>query len=334
MKRKHSKALSFLALLFAFSLVFTSFVGCSTKEETPDPSSQSAAPVESKAPEQETNDTITLTDPSGETVVLPKEVNTIVSMAPAITQVLIDLDVADKIIAVDTQSSQMFGEVSALPAFDMFAPEPEKIIVLNPDLLLSSNLSAQGGESPFSSAKDAGIAVATIPSSDSIAGIATDIQFIADTVGAGDKGNVIVTEMNKAIDEFRSIGESIPEDQKKTVYFEISALPDLYSFGNGVFLNEMIEIIGAENILAAEDSWLAVSEETVIAENPDVILTSVTYIENPTEEILSRTGWENITAISEKAVYSIDPNTSSQPNHHIVEALEEMATAVHPDYFN
>ena len=76
------------------------------------------------------------------------------------------------------------------------------------------------------------------------------------------------------------------------------------------------------------------SEETVIADNPDVILTSVTYIENPTEEILSRTGWENITAISEKAVYSIDPNTSSQPNHHIVEALEEMATAVYPDFFN
>jgi len=42
---------------------------------------------------------------------------------------------------------------------------------------------------------------------------------------------------------FKKQGTAI--ENKKTVYFELAAAPNLYSFGKGVFLNEMIEIIGA-----------------------------------------------------------------------------------------
>ena len=56
-------------------------------------------------------------------------------------------------------------------------------------------------------------------------------------------------------------------------------------------------------------------------------------LENPTEEIMSRTGWENITAVKDKAVYSIDANSSSRPTQNIIKALKEMAKAVYPDEF-
>lgn len=55
----------------------------------------------------------------------------------------------------------------------------------------------------------------------------------------------------------------------------------MYSFGGGVFLDEMIEIIGAENILGEETGWLRVEPETIMAADPDVILTNVNYIEDP-----------------------------------------------------
>ena len=67
--------------------------------------------------------------------------------------------------------------------------------------------------------------------------------------------------------------------------------------------------------------------------NPDVILTNVNYVENPTEEIMNRTGWEHITAVKDKAVYSIDSNSSSRPTQHIIKALKEMAKAVYPDEY-
>ena len=44
-------------------------------------------------------------------------------------------------------------------------------------------------------------------------------------------------------------------------------------------------------------------------------------------------GWEEVEAVKNKAVYSIDNEKSSLPNQHIVQAMREMAKAVYPDEF-
>ena len=120
---------------------------------------------------------------------------------------------------------------------------------------------------------------------------------------------------------------------KKTVLFEISALPYIYSFGTGTFLDEMIVLMGAENVMGDQVSWISVTEESAVAANPDVILTSVNYIEDSVGEILGRSGWENVTAVANNAVYYIDNGASSLPNHHIVDAMLEMALAVYPEEY-
>ena len=123
-------------------------------------------------------------------------------------------------------------------------------------------------------------------------------------------------------------------EEKKTVLFEISPVPYLYSFGTGVYLNEMIELIGAQNVLADQEGWLSVTEESAVAANPDVILTSDNFSnEDPVAEILGRAGWENVTAVKDGAVAYIDNAASSLPNHHIVDALKEMAKAVYPEEY-
>ena len=52
--------------------------------------------------------------------------------------------------------------------------------------------------------------------------------------------------MKSQINEIAEKAKNIKD--KKKVYFEIGPAPNLYSFGNSTFLNEMIELIGAENI--------------------------------------------------------------------------------------
>ena len=178
---------------------------------------------------------------------------------------------------------------------------------------------------------DAGIPVVYIPSSNSIDGIYKDIAFIAELVGAKDKGDEMIASMKKEVDSIKEIGSKIKD--KKKVYFEIGPAPTLYSVGKDTFINEMIQTIGAENIFANQDAWISPSEESVIDANPDVILTNVNYVENPTKEIMSRDGWDNITAVKEKAVYSIDANSSSRPTQNIIKALKEMAKAVYPEHY-
>ena len=137
--------------------------------------------------------------------------------------------------------------------------------------------------------------------------------------------------MQEEIDSISAIAKIITE--KKTVYFEISAAPYMYSFGNGVFLNEMIELIGTANILSGQDGWLSVEGETVVAADPDVIFTNVNYLDDPVAEILGRDGWAGVTAVVNRDVYYIDNMASSLPNQNIVVALRQMAEALYPDYF-
>jgi iron complex transport system substrate-binding protein len=95
----------------------------------------------------------------------------------------------------------------------------------------------------------------------------------------------------------------------------------------------MLEIIGAENILADRKGWTVTTAEEILEWNPDVILTNADSIGNPVDEIMSRPGWDVLTAVQNRNVYAIDTATSSRPNHHIVKALQEMAKAVYPDVY-
>ena len=270
-------------------------------------------------------------DRAGNEISLPAEVNRVVALAPSTTQIIIDLGLADKLVAVDTYSPLYFEEVAGLLQYDMMTPDNEALALLEPDVIFVTGMSFAEGENPFQTLIDLGACVAVIPSSYSIEDIREDIAFIADVMNADEKGAEILAEMDDAIDEIATIGKTI--EDKKTVLFEISALPYIYGPGDHTFLDEMIELIGAVNVLDGQSDWVFVSEEAALSLNPDVILTSTDYIDDPVGEILSREGWGDVTAVANKAVYPISSQTSNQPNQHIVEALRDMALAVYPDAY-
>lgn len=274
----------------------------------------------------------TIKDREGNDVTLPKKMDRIISTAPSNTEVLVDLGLADKLVAVDKYSTDIEGINKDIEKIDFLNPDAEAIIALNPDIIIASGHNKTGSsEDPFKLIKEAGISVVYIPSSESIQGIYDDIMFLADITDKKEKGQQIVDNMKKEVDEIKAIGETIKD--KKKVYFEIGPAPNLYSFGNSTFLNEMIELVGAENVFKDEKAWISPSEESVIDKNPDVILTNVGYIKNPLDEIKSRNGWNNITAVKDNKVFLIDKNASSRPSQHAIKALKEMAVAIYPESY-
>lgn len=272
-------------------------------------------------------------DRAGNPITLPAKVEKIVSMAPSTTEILIDLGVADKIIAADTNTQKDGLLKQDIPYFNMMQPDAEKLIALKPDVVFISDMSNAKGKAPFSPLIDAGICVINILSSSSIEAIYLDIAYIAAVVKQDKNGAKIIANMKKEIEAVRKKGASIAQDKMKNVYFEIGAAPYMYSLGTDTFIHEMIEIIGAQNILADQKKWVAVSDEMVLAKDPDVILTTVNYIPNPIDEIMARSGWASLKAVKGKQVFGIDTNSSSRPNHNIIKALKEMAKTVYPEIY-
>lgn len=320
MKRKITLAMIML-------IIMATLAACAGEKEQP--------VQEPQAVEQnnETKEAVSLPtkDRAGNDVTIPEEITKIISISPSNTEILVELGFGDKLVAVDKYSTDIEGIPADIPQFDIMTPDVEQLVALSPDIIYATGMSMAKGNDPFKPIKDMGITVVYIPSSSSIDSIYEDIAFIADSLKVSEKGQEIVDNMKTKIEEFREIGSTIKD--KKTVYFEIAGAPNLYSFGNGVFLNEMIELLGAENILSDQEKWIAVSDEVIVSENPDIILTNVDYIENAVDEIKNRTGWENVTAIKNDDVYFIDRDASSLSNHNIIKALDQMAKAIYPEAY-
>jgi len=249
----------------------------------------------------------------------------IVSIGPASTEIIAALGFGGDIVAADEFSGNVPGIPDGVAVLDMMALDLEFIISKQPDVVFSIDMG-----DPFSVLTDAGIRVVLLPTSVSIAAVRDDIRFIAEVLGAD--SDAIIAEMDGEIERIRGIGAGIT--QRRSVYFEVDAAPFMWSLGSGTFIHEMIELVGAVNIFAGESGWIPVTDEVLVALNPDVILTTVDFLDDPVGEIMGRPGWDVITAVREGAVFQIDSDAASRPSHNIVRALREIASAVYPEYFD
>lgn len=336
------KKKKFIAILITAAMLALCACGnFGNESQNSDPSQTSdTETIESDAEKQkdDAKDTdssanLTMTDPSGAEITIPEQVNSIITLSPSFAEIVAALGLGDKIVAYDIYSAGIEGLPEDVPTFDITNPDMEQLTALNPDVMLVTDESFFDQESPYKSLIDAGTCVICLPNSVDIAGIKNNIEFLASALGAPEAGDALLKDFNTQLDELAAIAANIPQEERKRVYFEIAPAPNMYSFGKDVFLNEMIEWIGAENILADQSDWLTVEGETIVDANPDFIFTNVNYTDDPVQEILNRDGWAGISAIANQNVYSIDNNSSSQPTQNIIKAMRQMAEILYPDYY-
>jgi iron complex transport system substrate-binding protein len=273
-----------------------------------------------------------ITDRSGRQVVINGPINRVVSTAPSNTEIITDLGQAHKLVAIDIHSANVTGIPDGLPLLDFFYPDAEVIINLEPDIIIANGHNPTGtGEDPFRLLREMGIPVVYIPMSKSIDDIYKDIAFIANLLQAQKKGGEAIDSMKQQIAEINQ--KAARPTTQKTVYFEISAAPDMMTFGKGSYINDMISVIGARNVFENENWLVMPGAESVIERNPDVILTNVNYIPDPINEIKSRPGFEHINAVKNNCVYQIDTDSSVRPSTRIIFALRQMSRAVYPELY-
>ena len=279
---------------------------------------------------------VTMTDRSGNEISVSSKVEKIVSMSPSTTELLIELGLADKIVACDTYSgfSSFASELGDIPQFDMMAPDCESIVALNPDVVITTGMSYAHGDDVYAAVKAADICVADIPSAASLDDIKKDIEFIGELTGTKEQADAIIAEMDEYKSELEVVASSI--DEKKTVLYVMSVptadYPDVYTCGMGTYMDEIFDVCGLENVAGdIEYQWPALSEEDIIAENPDVIIVGDNYTPDAVDAILAIDTWKDITAVKNGEVYLIDGDSFNQPNQFVYDSAYEIITYAYPD---
>ena len=263
------------------------------------------------------NGKITVTDMMGREVSLDAPASKIVVLTAAECEILYALGAGDSVVGKG-EYCDWPAEAADVPVVNSgFQTNVEQIIALEPDLVIMNSMD----QSPEDVTKleEAGIPVAVTLAAD-ISGVYESITLIGTLTGQNKAADLIVKSMKKVFDD---ISAAPAGDGEQTVYFEVSPLQwGLWTAGKGTFMDEVAALVGLKNCFGDVDGWAEISEEQVLERNPDFIVTiSMYYGEGPTpvEEILSRPGWENITAVKNGSILNLQDNALTRPGPRLVD---------------
>lgn len=270
---------------------------------------------------------LTVKDATGEEFTFDKAPERIVSVSPAETESLFALGLDQEIVGVSDFDDYPQAATTKPKMGGITKPNEEAIIAANPDIVFTGISMKEDVVKKF---RDLGISIFKVDPK-SYDDVISNIELYGQITDRQQEAKDIVDNMKKVREDVQAAVKDAAE--KKKVYVEFS--PG-WTVGKGEFMNELIEIAGAENIAATETGWININEENIIKSNPDVILYSAGLIDTetnkPLEELIkNRQGWDQITAVKDNHVIGVDSNLISRPGPRVADGLKEVAKAIYPD---
>ncbi|WP_064093255.1 ABC transporter substrate-binding protein [Rossellomorea aquimaris] len=313
-------------VLFAFLLSISLLAACGSNENGMKEKEQKNGEVN----QEQSSESVTLKDALDNEVTLEKRPEKIVSLIPSNTEILFNLGLDKEVVGV-TDFDNYPEEATKKEKVGGMEFNVEKIISLKPDLVLAHESSAKSAEEGLNQLRNAGVTVYIVRDAANFEKLFTTIENIGVLVGKKEDANKTVSEMKSKLEDIKEKTSTVSE--KKKVYVEVSPAPEIYTTGKNTFIDEILSLVNAENVVT-EEGWVQTNQESVIQSNPDVIITTYGYYsENPKEQVMSREGWQGIAAVKHGNVYDVHSDLVTRTGPRLGEGVEEIAKSIYPELF-
>jgi iron complex transport system substrate-binding protein len=270
----------------------------------------------------------TVTDETGRSIKIPDSPRRIVSLAPNITEILFALGVDEEIAGVTDYCDYPDAALRKTRVGGFSNPSIEKIVSLNPDLVLA----ARDGNQAEAVNRLAGLGVSvywTDPRG--FDGVMKTIRNMGELVGRAKESESILRGMGVRRQNIISRVHLLPRPR---VFFQVGDAP-IVTVGKGSLGDELIRLAGGRNISEAEPmSYPVYSIETILSKAPEVIvISSMDSKKNYLNLIRRWENWKSIPAVRRSSIHVVDSDLTDRPTHRIVEGLEILAAMIHPEVF-
>lgn len=193
----------------------------------------------------------------------------IVSLIPAVTEMLFAIGAGDQVVGVSTFDTFPPEAATRTKAGGLFDPNFEAILTLRPDLVIvyGSQDELIGRldrvKIPMFSYRHAGLA--------DITGI---IRALGARVGRAAPAEALATQIERELDAVRQSVAGRPRPRTLLVFGrEEGSMRGLYVSGGVGFLHEMLEVAGGVNVMAdVKREGLQLPLEQLLARAPDVVI--------------------------------------------------------------
>lgn len=263
-------------------------------------------------------------------ILIKKKPECIISLAPAITEVLYALNLEDRLLAVSSACDYPQSALKKPDVGRMDEPNIEKIVALEPDLVITESVTKIEVLKRLTELGIKNIGFKPEGINDTI-NMIKDISYLT---SAPKKGNELAFKME---DEYLKLKEivkaKLKNQQRPKVFYEVWADP-LYTAGKGSFIDSLIYDAGGKNIAReAKGSWPTYSLENLLQADPDLYLAS-SQPENKElklKKLKSRKIYNNLSAFKNDRIYIIEADLISRPSPRIIEAYQELIKAIFPE---
>lgn len=240
----------------------------------------------------------------------------IVSLQPALTEVLCALDECQRLVGVDRYASWPSAVIDRLPKVGGgLDPSLEAIVALQPDVVLLSRATPVGER-----LRALGVPTVVLDAQNQ-AGVQHMIATIAALVNKPAAGAQLWQRLQAALDtEVRSLPPAI---EGTRVYVEVS--PGPYAAGASSYIGEILARMGMVNVVPPDmGSFPLVSPEFVLRSAPQVIIQG----EVAAASALPYPGWGQLQAVRERRICRFEAeqiNILVRPGPRMDEAAQLLA---------
>ena len=262
---------------------------------------------------------LTVVDMAGRESVFSAPVTRVVALDASDCEILFALGAQEMLVGRGEYCDYPAEALSVPSVQSGYEMNIEQIIALNPQAVI---LPIMGQTKEQNAQLEAAGIRAVISDAQDIEGIYKNIAMLGALTDKNAEAEALIASMKA---DLARLSEDADRFAGKTVYFEVSPLQyGLWTAGKGTFMNEAAELLGLTNCFGDVDGWAAVSEEQVLARNPDYIVTiSPSYGVGltPVEEIITRPGWNGVTAVKNAAILNLPNDELSRPAPRLVDGV-------------
>jgi len=245
----------------------------------------------------------------------------IVTMAPALTEIVFALGKGDEIVGNTKfcnfpEEAKTIRRVGGLLDINL-----EILISLKPDVIVLY---------PENRAKLKileGKAKLVVVSHTSLADVLDGISTISKALNVEQKGTELISNIKRRLDGLRQKNAG---KKREKVLLIIGRNPDkltnMFIIGKGDFLNDLLQAVGAVNAYDGGINYPSISVESVVAMNPDVIIELSAFNEGIDEAKVFGL-WERfsfISAVKDRKIFIITDDLWLIPGPRVAEIAEKM----------
>ncbi len=221
-------------------------------------------------PQRQASTTDTVTDDYGRTVVVPAQPQRVVSLSPAVTEIMFALG-ADDLLVGRTDFCEYPDEASQIPSIGGISNlNIEKILSLKPDLVISGSMV---GKKATDQMDQMGTPMVCVIEKPNFEALYDNIEAIGRLVGKEHEADSLVESLKWKVERLLAdTSLSALNSQLSSCYYVVGFGPSgNFTAGGNTFINDIIRMAGGRNIAEGMEGW-SYSLEALMKEDPDYII--------------------------------------------------------------